>query len=89
MMYLLFRRSDRSSYFIDAELGVLACERSDEGLAVVDRLGSLRLLETGPMQLQRSLDEWMAMVGQGLYTPSARPPQSTRKDRIVYIVVPS
>lgn len=55
-----------ASYYLDNELGIHACQRSDEGLVVVDRLGSLRLFETGPMQLQRSLDDWMAMVGQGM-----------------------
>lgn len=50
---------------MDKELGILAAERSDESLVVVDRLGTLRIFETGPLQLQRSLDDWMTMVGQG------------------------
>ncbi|KAL0271601.1 UNVERIFIED_CONTAM: hypothetical protein PYX00_008644 [Menopon gallinae] len=64
LRYIRVPKSNDKRWYIDSfELGLFAAERSDSGIVTVDRQGCLQFFEVGELQLKKSLDEWMKMVG--------------------------
>lgn len=64
LRYIRVPKSNNKRWYLDSfELGLFAAEMSDSGIVTVDRQGCLQFFEVGELQLKRSLDEWMKMVG--------------------------